>query len=79
MLTAWILLIGTALAVNIAQILQAEGAIVEVLIMLDGAPTLFHRRLFRDYAMRGIVEGNLRDNVREFFWSWIILLMILLR
>jgi fatty acid synthase, animal type len=70
---------GTALVANIAQILQAEGARVEVLIMLDGAPTLFHRQSFRDYAMRGIVEGNLRDNVCGFFWSWIILLMIILR
>jgi len=39
----------TCLAVKIAQILQAEGAKVETLILLDGAPTLFHRPMFCNY------------------------------
>jgi fatty acid synthase, animal type len=57
--------VGTALAVKIAQILlKTEGEKVEMLIMLDGAPTLFHRETFREYTKRGIREGNLRDDVR---------------
>jgi fatty acid synthase, animal type len=65
-LILWLLLTGTGLAFTIANILQAEGAKVEVLIMLDGAPTLFHRPMFRNYAKRMITDGTLRDDVRVF-------------
>ena len=48
---------------NIAQILQETGESVDLLIMLDGAPTLLHRPKFRDYARRRIAEGTLREDV----------------
>ena len=65
-LTLWLLLTGTCLAFIIANILQTEGEKVEVLIMLDGAPTLFDRPMFGNYSKRMITEGTLRDDVRVF-------------
>ncbi|PCH43240.1 hypothetical protein WOLCODRAFT_74423 [Wolfiporia cocos MD-104 SS10] len=55
--------IGTNLALTISQLLQAEGQKVDVLIMLDGAPTLFHRPYFREYTKRRLTEGTLRDDI----------------
>jgi fatty acid synthase len=48
---------------NIAQILEKTGEKVDLLVMIDGAPSLFHRPMFRDYTRRRIAEGTLRDDV----------------
>jgi len=48
----------------ITQILHAEGEKVEMLIMLDGSPTLFQRPKFRDHTRGRIMEGSLRSDVR---------------
>lgn len=54
---------GTVVALNMAQILHESGDTVELLIMLDGAPTLFHRPMMRESARKKILDGTLSDNV----------------
>jgi len=56
-------LAGTAVAMIITQILHAEGEKVEMLIMLDGSPTLFQRPKFRDHTRGRIMEGSLRSDI----------------
>lgn len=38
---------------------------MEVLVFLDGAPTLFQREQSREYTKKTIKDGSLRDNIME--------------
>ncbi|KAI0917773.1 Type I Iterative Polyketide synthase (PKS) [Taiwanofungus camphoratus] len=54
---------GTAVALEIAILFQAEGQTVESLIMLDGSPTLYDDSQFRDHTMSQIASGSLREDI----------------
>ncbi|KAJ3555439.1 hypothetical protein NM688_g2577 [Phlebia brevispora] len=54
---------GTCLALVAAQVLQAAGETVEVVVMLEGAPALFARQEFVDSTTRKILDGTLRYEI----------------
>ncbi|KZT06920.1 polyketide synthase [Laetiporus sulphureus 93-53] len=56
---------GTCLAVRIAQMLLDEGEETELLVLLDGTPTLFHRPNFQVYTKDRIAQGTLREDIME--------------
>ncbi|KDQ58084.1 hypothetical protein JAAARDRAFT_57854 [Jaapia argillacea MUCL 33604] len=56
---------GTALALDMAMILQDQGETVESIVMLDGAPTLFQRPKFKAYTLANIASGSIRGDILE--------------
>ncbi|CCM00452.1 uncharacterized protein FIBRA_02484 [Fibroporia radiculosa] len=56
---------GAAVALAIAQQLRAAGETVEMLIMLDGAPTLYHRPEMREHIREIIIDGSMDDSIME--------------
>ncbi|KDQ50123.1 hypothetical protein JAAARDRAFT_711195 [Jaapia argillacea MUCL 33604] len=56
---------GTALAFDMANILQDQGEIVESIVMLDGAPTLFQRPKFKAYTLSNIASGSIREDILD--------------
>lgn len=60
---------GTCVALTIAQLLQKEGETVEILLMIDGSPTLFRRPKYVEQTRRRITDGTLQIDVRPFIHS----------
>ncbi|KIJ24979.1 hypothetical protein M422DRAFT_216980 [Sphaerobolus stellatus SS14] len=54
---------GTAVALVIGQMLHAAGETVEMLIMLEGAPTLFHLPAMREHMRQTIAEGTISAEI----------------
>ncbi|KAF9261006.1 polyketide synthase [Marasmius fiardii PR-910] len=54
---------GTCLALDIAELLTAQGEVVEALVLLDGSPTLFKKPTFQAHAMNGIHDGSIRNDI----------------
>ncbi|KAI3605818.1 polyketide synthase [Moniliophthora roreri] len=54
---------GTCLALDMAELLQKRGEVVEALVLLDGSPTLFKRPAFQSYIMGRIQDGTLREDI----------------
>ncbi|KAH7886699.1 hypothetical protein F5I97DRAFT_2059038 [Phlebopus sp. FC_14] len=54
---------GAGLALIITQMLHAAGETVEMLIMLEGAPTIFHLPAMREYLRQTIMEGTISNNI----------------
>ncbi|KAK7047807.1 hypothetical protein VNI00_006135 [Paramarasmius palmivorus] len=54
---------GTCLALDIAELLEQQGEIVESLVLLDGSPTLFKRQSFQSYTMGRIYDGSIRNDI----------------
>ncbi|KIK63402.1 hypothetical protein GYMLUDRAFT_241886 [Collybiopsis luxurians FD-317 M1] len=56
---------GTVVAFIMALMLRKSGEIVEMLIFLDGAPSLYHRPSVRDYIRQTILDGSMADNIMQ--------------
>ncbi|KAI3601476.1 polyketide synthase [Moniliophthora roreri] len=56
---------GTCLALDMAEMLQQQGEVVETLVLLDGSPTLFKRPSFQSYTLGRIFDGGIRDDILE--------------
>ncbi|GJJ08177.1 putative secondary metabolism biosyntheticenzyme [Clathrus columnatus] len=54
---------GTMVAFSIAQMLHAAGETVEMLIMLDGAPTLFCLPAMQKHLRRVIKDGTISESI----------------
>ncbi|KAG7085922.1 Type I Iterative PKS [Marasmius oreades] len=54
---------GTCLALDIAEMLTAQGEVVEALVLLDGSPTLFKKPSFQAHALNGIHDGSIRNDI----------------
>jgi hypothetical protein len=57
------LALGAGVALLIAQMLHAAGETVEMLIMLEGAPTIFHLPAMRESLRQSIMEGTISNTV----------------
>ncbi|KAF8837242.1 polyketide synthase [Paxillus ammoniavirescens] len=54
---------GAGVALLIAQMLHAARETVEMLIMLEGAPTIFHLPAMREHLRQTIVEGTISNTI----------------
>jgi len=54
---------GAGVAFIIAQMLHAAGETVEMLVLLEGAPTIFHLPAMRENLLQTIRDGTMAENI----------------
>ncbi|KIK63451.1 polyketide synthase [Collybiopsis luxurians FD-317 M1] len=54
---------GSVVALVMALMLRESGETVEMLVFLDGAPTLYHRPVMRDFVRQTIRDGTMTNNI----------------